>query len=435
MGTEDQRPTSAAESVRMKPETTRNVLLGVTVAVIGVLLVLVGFLARLATEPEQAVLQQPGANDPGIVSSAGDGVGPDFMLLDEIVDILGEDFVEPDRIDEDFLHSGAIRGIFEALDDPHSTYISPDDYALSRDDFEGTFQGIGATVAQQDDTVVIVRPLPDTPAEAAGILAGDVILAVDGDSAIGWSVQQAVIRIRGPQGTSVELLVRHSNGEEETITIVRDEILVSSVTTVPPGGILQDRDGATVSDIGYMWIRQFTRQTPQEVQDALYEIDDGSISALIIDVRSNPGGLLDTTIQVADMFLDEGSSILFQVDREGNETTATSRPGQASQLPIVILQDQFSASGSELLAAALQENDRAVIIGTTSFGKGTVNHVRELSNGGAVFVSIARWLTPDRNQIEGLGVVPDIEVELTLEDIEERRDVALLRAIDYLRNS
>ncbi len=419
----------------MKPETTRNVLLGVTVAVIGVLLVLVGFLARLATEPEQTALQQPAANDPGIVSSAGDGVGPDFMLLDEIVDILAEDFVEPDRIDEDYLHSGAIQGIFEALDDPHSTYISPDDYALSRDDFEGTFQGIGATVAQQDETVVIVRPLPDTPAEAAGILAGDVILAVDGDSAIGWSVQQAVIRIRGPQGTSVELLVRHSNGEEETITIVRDEILVSSVTTVPPNGILQDRDGETVSDIGYIWIRQFTRQTPQEVQDALDEIDDGTISALIIDVRSNPGGLLDTTIQVADMFLDEGSSILFQVDRDGNELTSTSRPGQASELPIVILQDQFSASGSELLAAALQENDRAVIIGTTSFGKGTVNHVRELSNGGAVYVSIARWLTPDRNQIEGRGVVPDIEIELTLEDIEERRDVALLRAIDYLRNS
>ncbi len=419
----------------MKPETTRNVLLGVTVAVIGVLLVLVGFLARLATEPEQTALQQPAANDPGIVSSAGDGVGPDFMLLDEIVDILAEDFVEPDRIDEDYLHSGAIQGIFEALDDPHSTYISPDDYALSRDDFEGTFQGIGATVAQQDETVVIVRPLPDTPAEAAGILAGDVILAVDGDSAIGWSVQQAVIRIRGPQGTSVELLVRHSNGEEETITIVRDEILVSSVTTVPPNGILQDRDGETVSDIGYIWIRQFTRQTPQEVQDALDEIDDGTISALIIDVRSNPGGLLDTTIQVADMFLDEGSSILFQVDRDGNELTSTSRPGQASELPIVILQDQFSASGSELLAVALQENDRAVIIGTTSFGKGTVNHVRELSNGGAVYVSIARWLTPDRNQIEGRGVVPDIEIELTLEDIEERRDVALLRAIDYLRNS
>lgn len=422
--------------MRMKPETTRNVLLGSTIAIIGVLLVLVGFLARVATEPDETVVQQAAAdNDAGVVSGTNADSGPDFMLLDEIVNILGQDFVEPDRIDPEYLHSGAIQGLFEALDDPHSTYIGPDDYALSRDDFEGTFQGIGATVAQQDETVVIVQPLPNTPAEAAGILAGDVILAVDGESAIGWSVQQAVLRIRGPQGTAVELQVRHANGEEETITIIRDDILVSSVSIDPPGGVLMDADGEIVSDIGYIWIRQFTRQTPQEVQDALDQLDNGSINSLIIDVRSNPGGLLDTTVQVADMFLDEGNPILFQVDREGNELTSTSRPGQATNLPVVVLQDQFSASGAELLAAALQENGRAVIIGTTSFGKGTVNHVRELSNGGAVYVSIARWLTPDRNQIEGVGIVPDIEVELTLEDIEARRDVALLRAIDYLRSS
>ena len=418
----------------MKPETTRNVLLGVTVAVIGALLLVVGFLARVATEPEEAVPQQPGPGDTNVAASAGDGLGPDFMLLDEIVDILNEDFVEPDRIDADYLHAGAIQGIFEALDDPHSTYISPDDYALSRDDFEGTFQGIGATVAQQDDVVVIVRPLPDTPAANSGIRAGDVILAVDGDSAIGWSVQQAVLRIRGPQGTTVELLIRHTDGEEELITIIRDEILVRSVSTIPPGGVLLDNDGEIVTDIGYIWIRQFTRLTPQEVQEAIDQFD-GSVNALIIDVRSNPGGLLDTTVEVADMFLDEGQRILFQVDRDGNELASTSRPGQATEVPIVILQDQFSASGSELLAAALQENGRAVVIGTTSFGKGTVNHVRELSNGGAVYVSIARWLTPDRNLIEGRGIVPDIEIELTLEDIEERRDVALLRAIDYLRSS
>jgi carboxyl-terminal processing protease len=422
--------------MRMKPETTRNILLGSTIAIIGVLLVIVGFLARVATEPDETIVQQsPVDNGGGVAADAGDRTGPDFELLDEIVDILDQDFVEPDRIDADYLYSGAIQGIFNALDDPHSTYIGPDDYALSRDDFEGTFQGIGATVAQQDDTVVIVRPLPDTPAESAGILAGDVILAVDGDSAIGWSVQQAVLRIRGPEGTEVTLEVRHANGDEETIVIVRDDILVSSVSLDPPGGVLRDGDGELVSDIGYMWIRQFTRQTPQEVQDALDELDDGSISSLIIDVRSNPGGLLDTTIQVADMFLDEGNSILFQVDRDGNELTSTSRPGQATELPVVLLQDQFSASGAELLAAALQENGRAVVIGTTSFGKGTVNHVRELSNGGAVYVSIARWLTPDRNLIEGIGIIPDIEVELTIEDIEANRDVVLLRAIDYLRNS
>ena len=179
------------------------------------------------------------------------------------------------------------------------------------------------------------------------------------------------------------------------------------MSTTPPGGKILDRTGAEVTDYAYIQIRSFTRTTPDEVQKALDAARASSAKGVILDVRSNPGGLLSQTVQIADLFLDKGD-IVTQVDRDGGSQTYSAKPGVATTLPIVVLQDQFSASGAELLAAALKENDRAKVIGTRSFGKGTVNHIVELSNGGAVYVSIARWLTPARNQIEAQGVQPNI---------------------------
>jgi carboxyl-terminal processing protease len=411
---------------------TRNILLGIIATLIGVMLVALGFLGRLATEPDGGtsnvstnLLADAGSEAPAASSEA------DFLILDEILRVLEQDFVDADRVDAEYLHSAAINGLFDALGDPHSTYIDPTTYQLSRDDFSGAFQGIGATVEKPEgsDFVVIVRPLPETPAEAAGIRSGDQILEVDGESAEGWTVDEAVLRIRGPQGTSVELRIRHSDGTEELISIVRDEIQVASVSTTA----ITDADGNEVTDIGYVYISQFTRRSPDELRQIVEDFEAAGVTGIILDVRLNPGGLLLETTQVADMFLDEGT-IVVQVDRDGDEQVASASPGQVTELPIVILQDEFSASGSELLAAALQENDRAIVIGTNSFGKGTVNHVRELSNGGAVYVSIARWLTPDRNQIEGRGVIPDIEVAFTAEDIAAERDIQAIRAIEYLRD-
>jgi carboxyl-terminal processing protease len=411
---------------------TRNILLGVIATLIGVMLVALGFLGRLATEPDGGTSNvstnlpaDAGSEAPAASSEA------DFLILDEILRVLEQDFVDADRVDAEYLHSAAINGLFDALGDPHSTYIDPTTYQLSRDDFSGAFQGIGATVEKPEgsDFVVIVRPLPETPAEAAGIRSGDQILEVDGESAEGWTVDEAVLRIRGPQGTSVELRIRHSDGTEELISIVRDEIQVASVSTTA----ITDADGNEVTDIGYVYISQFTRRSPDELRQIVEDFEAAGVTGIILDVRLNPGGLLLETTQVADMFLDEGT-IVVQVDRDGDEQVASASPGQVTELPIVILQDEFSASGSELLAAALQENDRAIVIGTNSFGKGTVNHVRELSNGGAVYVSIARWLTPDRNQIEGRGVIPDIEVAFTAEDIAAERDIQAIRAIEYLRD-
>lgn len=397
-------------------------------ALIGVLLVATGFLVRVVTEPASA--DSVPAATTAAPSTDGDTDG--WSLLAEIAKVLQDGYVEPESADTAILQDGAIRGIFEALNDPHSTYIDPETFALSADDFEGAFQGIGATVSQQDGFIVIVQPLPNTPAERAGLRAGDIILEVDGELAEGWSVEEAVLRIRGPIGTTVSLKIRHSDGVVETLDLQRDNIPVASVYVAPPGGVLRDDAGEVVTDVAYIRIASYTRTTPRELEDAIRGAESAGARGLILDVRGNPGGLLQETVEIVDMLLD-GGDIVTQVERDGSERTASARAGTITTLPIVVVQDGFSASGAELMAAALQENGRAVVVGEPSFGKGTVNHAVPLSNGGAVYVSIARWLTPARNQIEGRGVIPDVPVTLTLEDIEAGRDVAVIRAVEVLR--
>jgi len=232
----------------------------------------------------------------------------------------------------------------------------------------------------------------------------------------------------------VTLTIRHSDQTTEDITIVRDEIRVESVSTTPPGGALKDEDGNAVTDIAYVSIGEFTGRTDEELRPVLRDVSEGSYKGLILDLRGNPGGLLETTVDIADMFLDKGI-ILVEVSREGDERVYNATGGgEAVDVPLVVLVDQFSASGSEVLSAAIQENGRGILVGQKTFGKGTVNIARSLSDGGALFVSIARWLTPERVQIDGVGIHPNIEVALSDEDIDLRRDSQLLRAIDYLRS-
>ncbi len=356
----------------------------------------------------------------------------DFGILNQIHDILRNDYVEPDRLDDQTLYESAINGLLAPLSDSGTFYVDPTTYQVSVGP-AGSFEGIGATVSQQGDEIVIVAPISDTPAERAGLQTGDVVLAVDGESTEGWSVDKAVLKIRGPRGTDVTLTIRHPDNEVEDITITRDEIHVESVTVVPPGGVLEDADGNPVTDIAYIRIREFTALTRDQLEPLLQEVQGSGVRGLILDLRSNPGGLLATTVDVADMFLDSGT-ILFEVDKEGEERAFNARPGGAAvDIPLVVLVDSFSASGSEVLAAALRDNDRAVLIGEKTFGKGTVNVSRNLDDGGALFVSIARWLTPERIQIDGVGIRPDIEALLSDEDIDLRRDSQLHRAVEHLR--
>jgi carboxyl-terminal processing protease len=358
----------------------------------------------------------------------------DFSQLNEIMELLNDKYVDEDRVDKQTLYEAAISGMLETLNDSGTFYIDPITVRTSTG-VSGSFEGIGATVSSENGAIVIVAPIENTPAERAGILPGDVVLEVDGESTEGWTTEMAVLRIRGPKGTTVTLLIRHADGSEETLEIERDEIEVESVTTQPPGGTLRDGAGNEITDVGYIYIREFSQPTKQQFDEAIEEIVDSGKTGLILDMRNNPGGLLSTTVEIADEFLDDGT-ILVERERDGSEKSFTARNGgSATDIQVVILLNRFSASGSEVLAAALHDNDRGTIVGEKSFGKGTVNVANSLEDGGQLYVSIARWLTPDGTLIDGVGIRPDVPVALSDEDIDLRRDVQVFKAIDILRGT
>ncbi|MDE2967106.1 MAG: S41 family peptidase [Chloroflexota bacterium] len=376
----------------------------------------------VAVEPSDDGDQQAESVDSG-------GRASRFAILDEIIEVLDEDFVDPAKFESLDAREAAINGIIDALEDPHTVFIDAERYRLASEDIGGSFEGIGATVNQVDGAIVIVRPFRNSPAQQSGIRAGDVILEVDGESTEGWSLEQAVAVIRGPKGTDVELLVRHADGEEELIVVTRDRIVVPSVESLP----ITDRSGQPVADIGYILITQFTEATRGELLELLDGARNAGLTQLIIDVRGNPGGLLNATVETTGEFIDEGV-ILRQIDRNGDEEIFNDEPGGAGvDLELVVLINEHSASGSEVMAAALRDHGRAVLIGTTTTGKGTVNVPRRLSDGSVLYVSIARYLTPENAPVEGVGIAPDIEIAIPDTGFEAGQDIQLFVAIEYLR--
>jgi carboxyl-terminal processing protease len=364
--------------------------------------------------------------------SASAGSNGQFAALDQIYDILKSDYIDPSLIDSKALSEAAINGMVKSLADTGTYYVDPETYNVSVLP-SGTFEGIGANVTEQDGKIVILSPIKGSPAEAAGIRPYDVILAVDGESTEGWNIDQAVTKIRGPKGSQVRLTVQHADGSTEDLTVTRDEIEVESVLRQPPGGQLLDSNGDEVTDLAYVQIRQFTEVTAGQLKPELQEITKDGYKGLILDLRGNPGGLLNTVVDVADMFLDSGT-ILIEQNRDGGETVYKAKSGgEATEIPIVVLVNQYSASGSEVLSAALHDNGRATIIGEKTYGKGTVNRAEPLGDDqGALFVTVARWLTPNRVGIDKVGITPDVEVPMTDADIQANQDPQLQRAIEYL---
>ncbi|MFN0095842.1 MAG: S41 family peptidase [Dehalococcoidia bacterium] len=378
-------------------------------------------------------------------TSSGASVGA--AVIDEIVNLLQTQYVDRKVIDPDALKDAAINGIITSLNDRETHYISPDELRSSNLQLASSYEGIGASVSDRTGQIQIVAPFRDSPAEKAGIKTGDIILEVNGERTDGWTDSHAVDQIRGPRGTTVTLLVQHTDGTQEKITVTRGEIDIESVFTDPnleviPGESkdqLVDRDGAAVTDVCYLAIAQFHDKTLSELKTKAANFAS-RCKGLILDVRGNPGGGLTATVNVADEFLDQGTIIIEQ-DSDGKQsTTSAQRGGLLTKIPIVVLQDSGSASGSEVLAAALRDNGRATILGTTSFGKGTVNRLFPLKNCddpkgncGALYASIGRWLTPKGELIEGLGVKPDIELPMTSEQYVDQGDIQVFRAIDILR--
>jgi len=343
----------------------------------------------------------------------GRGIGSVIEAWDIIID----EYVEKDKIDVDALAEAAIRGMVEALEDPYTAYLDPETYELSLADIEGRYEGIGAEVGVREGQITIIAPFADSPAAAAGIKAGDIILEIDDRPTSGMSLAEAAAFIRGPRGTTVRLLILHQGETEpEEIEVVRDEILLTSVHFEMMG------------DIAYINITRFTEQTNDELSSVLLSVDQQEARGIILDLRSNPGGLLGAVIDVASRFLSDGV-VLTVVDNEGGrETHQVTYQEVTTGLPMVVLVDGFSASGSEVLAGALQDHARAIVAGTTTFGKGSVNKLYQLPDGSGLYITIARWYTPSDRLIEGQGIVPDYELELTGEDL-------INWALDYLMGS
>lgn len=333
----------------------------------------------------------------------------------EAWDIISHNYVDQSKIDDNALSQAAIKGMLEALNDPYTAYFAPETYQVFLKSLAGKFDGIGATVGIRDKQIMITAPLPNSPADRAGIRAGDIILGVNGESTEGLSLEEVVLRIRGPKGTPVRVTIRHQ-GETTPIEleIIRAEIDLPSVN-------FEMRDG-----IAYIRILYFSDRTPGELSPVIERLGPESATGIILDLRSNTGGPLAAGVNVASLFLKEGV-VLYMVDKEGKETTYPVKRGTVNTaLPLVVLTDNYTASCGEVLAGAIQDHKRGVLAGMKTYGKGSVNILYQLPDGSALLLTTARWLTPNRRLIEGQGIEPDYA--LTLED-----EAAVQWAINYLK--
>ena len=416
----------------MKKNLINRILVSIIITLIIVLIFSIGFISSIIINDNNKSIDISDIHK-NIPLQQNGTINNNFSLFGEIYDVLSNYYVEPENLNEEILFNNALLSVFELLGDTHSAYIDPESFKLASSDLQGSFQGIGANISKKGEFVIIVSPFINSPAEKAGIKKGDKILFVDGIDAKGWSTQKAVIRIRGPEGTKVTLKVEHEDLNIEDIVVIRGKIDVPSISFInnlTKSEKIFDKNGNEVDNIKYIRIKSFTENTPNELKESIKKRVTENDVGVILDLRGNPGGLLNSTLDIANMFLDDGI-ITIQVDRNKKEEISKASKGTITKLPIVILQDKFSASGSELLAAALQGNSAATIIGETSFGKGTVNTVKPLSNGGAMYISTARYLSPTRQDIERIGVIPDIESILTLEDVNLGIDTVIVDAISY----
>jgi carboxyl-terminal processing protease len=348
---------------------------------------------------------------PGLTSAP-----PHLNTVDEAWDVISHNYVDKSKVDSTKLSRAAVKGMVDALNDPYTTYLDPEAYRLNITNQQGSFGGIGATVGVRDGQIIIVAPIPGTPAEKAGIRSGDAILAVNGESTNGLSIEEVVLRIRGQEGTSVTITIRHQ-GETRPVdlTIVRAQIDVPSVVS------------EMRNSVAYVQIHFFSARTDEELTPVLSGLVKAGATGIILDLRSNPGGPVDTVVDVASHFVDRGV-VLYIVDNAGHETSYPVRSTTVkTALPVVLLTDNFSASGSEVLSGFFQDMKRGVVAGTQTYGKGSADQWFQLSDGSAIYLTTSRWLTPNRRLIEGKGITPDFKLDLKGDDLVNW-------AVDYLSN-
>jgi carboxyl-terminal processing protease len=321
----------------------------------------------------------------------------------------------------------AIRGAISTLNDPYTTFVEPQPRALEKAELEGRFGGIGAYVRKLEDGSIALSPMPDSPAAEAGLKDGDILLKVD-DTVITstMGLDEVILLIRGPVDTRVRLTLRRAGvADPVVLTVTRKVIETPSVEW----RILEEDP-----TIGYIHIRLFSERTGKELKGALNDLKEKQASRFILDFRDNGGGLVDAAVEVASQFLKEGV-IFYERQRNAEEKFYPVRGGGlVPDAPLVLLVNKGTASASEIVAGAIQDQKRGILIGEHTYGKGSVQFVYDLGDKSSIHVTVARWLTPNRHRIDGQGLTPDIELPLTDEDRANHRDPQLARAIAYLQS-
>lgn len=371
----------------------------------------IGFIGKDAIETR---LQQ------GIVKNTGLPDDLSYAEVETVYDSLRTNF--DGELKEDDLIEGLKDGLVRASGDPYTEYFDKEEAASFEEELSGSFTGIGAELGKDGQYVVIVSPLSGFPAEKAGLMPKDIIAEIDGENAYDISISEAVKKIRGEKGTVVKLTLIRNETERLEVEITRDEITIPSVEYE----IRDDR-------VGYLKISRFGTDTTALVQQAAKAFIDQNVTGIIVDVRGNPGGLLDASVQIASLWVDEGEVIVDQ--RQSGESIDTQRARGSSALgdiPTVVLINEGSASASEILAGALHDYNKATLIGEKSYGKGSVQRLIEFGDGSELKVTIARWFTPQGRNIDEEGIEPDEVVQRTVEDFEAERDPQLDAALAKL---
>lgn len=359
-------------------------------------------------------------NKPGRITR---GTDIDFNLFWDVWDTVKKEYVDTDKLTEKKLFYGALEGLVHATDDPYSVFMNPDEAQDFQQDLAGTFEGIGAEIGFRNEVITIMAPIEDMPAMKAGVRAGDQIYKIDGASTANFSLEDAIKKIRGPKGTTVTLtLLRAKEPKPIDITITRDTVIVKSIKT---SWIEKDQ-------IFVIKVFNFNDDTKTLFNQAVNEALSKKPKGLILDLRNNPGGYLETAVAMASAWVSEGSIVIEQFG--DNRKIEHSALGNAPlvDMPTVVLVNQGSASASEIVAGALKDYAKATLVGEKTFGKGSVQVLRNLSDGSVVKVTTAKWLTPKGSYIHEKGIEPDIMVERTTEDRAADKDPQLDRAVEQL---
>ncbi len=369
-------------------------------------------------------LQFPGVatqSDPAQLTATPVDRGTLFFPFWEAWDTVHRDFVDQ-PVDDVKLMQGAIRGMLSSLGDPHTSYMDPVEFQQANAPLEGEYEGIGAYVDTTGDYLTIISPMPGSPAEKAGIKPGDTVIAIDNEDMTGIDPNLVLRKILGPAGTEVEIKLKREGVEDFSVKIVRAKILLPSVESK----MLDE-------NIAYVNLSSFASDTGPKLRNSLKDLLSRNPKGLILDLRNDGGGYLDTAQEVVSEFLKEGTVLIEEYGDKTQHKYEVQPGGLATEIPMVVLVNGGTASAAEITAGAIQDYKRGILIGEKTYGKGSVQQWSSLPNeSGAIRVTIARWLTPNGRQINAIGLMPDIEIALTQEDFDAEKDPQLDRAIEYI---